>query len=166
MKWIITLLLAFGICVPTAIWGQTPVANPKKKKDLKDADDPPPIKQEASDMSPSAVSDTSPPALRTNTPKAGGLLPIGLVRNTVEGLKIGSQGYVAVTTVKVDAHRKCWLYPYSLFSAQKGVDKTVLVRRDSVGYHMVVEDDTHKWEAEDFDQGSVKYISVQTITAK
>lgn len=90
-------------------------------------------------------------------------LPINLVKNRIENMKIGSSGYVPTGALQADGKRKLWLNPYALFNS-KSQEKSVLVRRDTSGYHVVLENTEHQWEAEDGESNN--WLPVRSITVK
>lgn len=104
---------------------------------------------------------------KANKPNIGeqAVLPINLVKNKIETLKVGSSAYVVPAAVRVDTKRKCWLHPHFITGA-KNEERKVQIRRDLDGYHVVIENSNHQWEAEDIDGGSLKWIPVKTVTIK
>lgn len=137
----LTLLLAGAmtlgtIIVSTFVFGQSGhVAQPV------------PVAQPAKVIEKDGKPDSKPDSKESSTPD-NTLLPGKFVKNRLETLQ--NAGYVSVHAMKVDSSRRCWLdpnYPYN-----KKTDKTpILITKDEAGFHVVLEDISHQWEAGEFD---------------
>lgn len=98
-----------------------------------------------------------------SSPEIQATLPIELVRNRVVMLKAGEQSYIAVETMRVDNNRRCWLLPNGL-TGDKNSERSLLVRRDSSGYHVVIDKLTYQWETVEKEDND--WISVKSVTVK
>lgn len=92
-----------------------------------------------------------------------GVLPINLIKNKADSMAVGTSSYVSPFALKVDSKRKCWLHPYTLYG-EKNTERTLQIRRDPSGYHVVVEGTDHTWIAEDFDSSS--WIPVKSVIVR
>ncbi len=93
------------------------------------------------------------------------ILPVSMVKNTVHALKVGSTAYVAFEAVRIDARRKMWLHP-TFVTGQKTKERPVQIRRDADGFHIVLEQVEHQWEAEDVDGIASKWIPARSVLVK
>jgi hypothetical protein len=106
-----------------------------------------------------------PPKTETKAIEEQALLPIGLVKNRLDTLKVGSNAYINVMAVRVDERRKCWLHPQSI-TGNKSIDKVIQVRHDTDGYHLVIDKIDHQWEAQEIDGSLLRWIPVKTIVIR
>lgn len=127
-----------------------PVVGPKKDKKVDDVPTPKPKDVE------------SPPA-----PIDGqAVLPVTLVKNTVQSVQVGQTVYVPVGSVRVDNKRRMWVVP-STVTGKKTKDRPVQLRRDADGYHVSIEVTLDvQWEAEDCDGFVSKWVPVRSFQVK
>src|SRR3989344_6118249 len=57
------------------------------------------------------------------------ILPLYLVTNKVNDLRIGTEVFISVTAVRVDGKRKLWLSPNAL-TGIKSEERSILLKRD------------------------------------
>lgn len=109
--------------------------------------------------------DPKPDAPRAEPVGDQAVLPVGMVKNTVQALKVGDSSYVAFDAVKVDVKRRCWLVPTAITGPQ-GKARPVQVRRSADGYHVYLENQDHQWDAEDCDGLASRWVPVRSVTVK
>lgn len=151
---ILLLILAF---TASGTGQDEPVVQPKtpQKKDDKLPTDVPVVpKKDTKKDGPPVVADSGEQAI----------LPINFVRNRVENIKSGGEVYVSIDAIRCDAKKRVWLNPYALTGA-KGSDRPIIVKRDSIGYHLVFEGVDHQWEAVELDS-RVNWIPVRTVVVR
>lgn len=91
------------------------------------------------------------------------VLPINYVKNRVSNMKAGNVFYVNFSAIRCDAKKKVWLQPNSL-TGTKNEERTVQLKRDNAGYHLVFENIEHQWEASEFDTQT--YLPVKSLSVK
>lgn len=94
----------------------------------------------------------------------GAVLPLGFVKNKLDVMPSGTKTYVSVEAVKCDSKRRVYLDPDQVYGTQNE-GRVVLVSKDSVGYHIVLEKVDHQWTCQELPPG-VKWIPVKTITSR
>ena len=87
-------------------------------------------------------------------------LPIQLIKNKISSMPFNYTAYVSLKAIKADGNRKCWIHPYTLFG-DKNANRPIQIRRDAFGYHITLENVSHKWMADDFDK--TNWIPIITI---
>lgn len=125
-----------------------------KKEDKKTPDVPVvvPIKPKNPEVEP-AVSDQA-------------VMPLGMVRNRVDNIKISGSSHVGFDAIKIDTKRRCWVLPHAL-TGSRTKERCIEVKRDAAGYHLLLENIDHQWEAMDLDATtSAGWIPVRTIVVK
>lgn len=92
-------------------------------------------------------------------------MPLNLIRNRVDTIKVGTSVYVVVGAVRVDSNRKCWLHPNYL-TGTKSPERIVQIKRDAAGYHLTLEHQDYQWEAEDVEGNTLNWIPVKSIVVR
>jgi len=161
------VVLAFLIAT-SSINAQPPVIPSKKEKDKEkepprtgNPDDVPVVPTKKDEKPPAEKSPEKPEIISGEH----AVLPASLVKNTIRALKSGNTTYVAVDAVRIDAKRKMWLHP-TFITGAKTNDRPIQIRRDTEGYHIVLEQIEHQWEAEDVDGITSKWIPVKSVSVK
>lgn len=100
-----------------------------------------------------------------------GLMPNKFIRNKVSSLKINEQVYIRPNSVVVDNFKRCFLLPENLTSLNKSDDKSILLKRDALGFHIYLEEGfSHQWIAEDIDlsqkNSKTSLIVVKSVNVK
>lgn len=134
---------------------EPPVVKPKPINDSKPAglpSDVPVVKQKKREPAEEQIIDQ-------------GILPISLISNRVDNIKVGTSAYVSLNSIRIDTLRRCWLHPHAL-TGSKAPNRPIEVKHDAAGFHLLLENVDHQWEAVDFDTVSSGWIAVRTVTVK
>lgn len=106
------------------------------------------------------------PAIPSSSDERG-LLPLAFVKNRLDNLKPGESCFVSVESMKVDARRRCFLDPATLYGQSQATSRPILVRRDSSGYHVVLDGVEHQWMANEVSMTTtMNWIPVRTVNAR
>jgi len=181
MRVLLGMILALGVVISGVAFAQSqlpPQPTVKKteidntsKEQQKDETAPktpvkPPVpvavgkEPEETPKTPAKTADTPP----TTTDEEGGVMPLAYVKNRLDNMKVGQQGFVAIESVKVDAKRRVYLDPNQLFGTQIPA-RPIAVKRDGGGFHITLEAIEHQWLAQEL-PSSVNWLPVKTVTAK
>lgn len=130
--------------------------------------------QQPNELPPPVPVFQQPPPLAVPPPKDGKVVPVPddaanlflmpskFVKNRVEAMQVSTAGYITVQGLKVDSYRRCWLDPQQTYN-KKSDRNVVLITRDEGGYHVILEEISHQWEAADFDPKG--WLPVKTVRA-
>ena len=146
------LAVVFSLMAASSLGQQpaVPVFQPPKVTE-KNSDPPPKVEP---------TTKTDPPKVEPKKEQATGIMPNLFVKNRLESMIQSSAGYITVQGVRVDGSRRCWLDPNATYS-KKNEKNIVLVTRDNEGFHIVLEEINHQWEAGDFDTAG--WLPVKTV---
>lgn len=89
-----------------------------------------------------------------------GLMPSRFIKNQLETMPVGSAGYVPVQGVRVDGYRRCWVDSQQVYG-KKSERNVVLITKDDSGFHVILEEINHQWEAGEFDGRG--WLPVKTV---
>jgi hypothetical protein len=151
------LLLSFATATHSG--AEEPVVKPKPQQKEDKKDELPPVRL------PTDVPVTGGGTNKPQEPAQSSTIPINFVRNRVENIKVSSFSYVSVEAIRVDSKRRCWLNPYAL-TGIKANDRPIQVKRDAVGFHVILEEVDHQWEAVDIDTKGATWLPVNTVAVR
>lgn len=139
-----------GVVIPAG----DPVVPGKTDKDApKDPDKP------QTDPSPASGSKSSQEAVTV------GLMPVGRIRNKIDSMTNGQQAWISLDYFRVDSWRRCWIHPAAI-TGMKSVDRVICVKKDTKGFHVILEKDDMKFEAVDVDKPEIGWIAVASVLVK
>jgi hypothetical protein len=137
------------------------VAQPKDEIPFKQQIEPAPAPKQLKEA---PIVATVAPSPSPSKDGAQALMPLTLVKNRVDTLKIGEAAYVLPTAIKVDSERRCWLQT-GFITGAKSAERVVQVKRDATGFHVVLES-SYQWEAEDLNGAVSGWLPVKSFSAK
>lgn len=120
---------------------------------------------------PPPVPVVQPPPPKANTEKKvdivpvpddgnSAMMPAQFVKNRLEAMPAATAGYVPVQGVKVDSYQRCWIYSQQIYG-KKSDRNVVLITKDDSGFHIILEEVKHQWEAGEFDGKG--WLPVKTV---
>jgi hypothetical protein len=93
------------------------------------------------------------------------LMPIARVKNKIDTLAMGQQTWISLDYFKVDSWRRCWIHPHAL-TGPKSLERVICVKRDSKGFHIVLETPDLKFDAFDIEDSDITFLPVASVVVK